>query len=276
MSREELVVSLSSIPPRFGRIGATLRSLVAQEVPVSVELQVPRRYRRFPDWDGTLPEVPDGVTIRRVEEDWGPATKLLGALAGRAEDARILFCDDDQHYPPDWAARFLALERDRPNAALALLGMQAYDAAGGSRERALQPRATRRWRVTDLEFQLRFLWQDLTRGRGLPSPGRRVVKRSGYADIFEGRGGVLVRPAFFPDDVFDVPAPCWTVDDVWLSACVALQGVPIWVQGGYRDPTDTEAEAVDPLCRSDVGGTDRAAQNRAAIEYLRKTYGIWR
>lgn len=271
-----LIVSLSSIPPRFGRIGATLRSLVAQTVPVRVELQVPRRYRRFPDWDGVLPEVPEGVTIRRTEEDWGPATKLLGALDGRPEDARILFCDDDQYYAPDWAERFLKLETMRPGAALAMLGMQAYDAAGGSRERALRPRATRRWRVTDLGFQARYLWQDVTRGRGLPSPGRRVVKRSGYADVFEGRGGVLVRPGFFPADVFDVPEACWTVDDVWLSGCVARQGVPIWVQGGHLDPTDTEAEEVDPLCRSDVGGTDRAAQNRAAVEYLRKAYGIWR
>lgn len=271
------VVSLSSVPPRFGKIGATLRSLLAQSAPVAaVELQIPHAYRRFPEWDGALPEVPEGVTIRRCEEDWGPATKVLGALAAYREGTEILFCDDDQFYPQDWAARFAALRRTRPDETLAMLGMQAHDAAGGSAARDLQPRATRRWRATDLEFQIRHLWQDIRRGRGLASPGRRVVKQSGYADIFEGRGGVLVRPEFFAADVFDVPPVAWTVDDVWLSACAARQGVGIWVQGGYRDPTDTEAEAEDPLCRSDTGGPDRAAANRAAIEYLRRTYGIWR
>ncbi len=270
------VVSLSSVPPRFGKIGATLASLLAQRAPLdAVELQIPRAYRRFPDWDGTLPEVPPGVTIRRAEEDWGPATKLLGALAAHPGDVDILFCDDDQYYPPDWAGRFLALKAARPGNALAMLGMQAHDAAGGAPTRRPSPRMVRRWRVTDIGFQLRYLWQDVTRGRGLPAPGRRVVRRSGYADIFEGRGGVLVRGEFFPPDVFDVPPEAWAVDDVWLSGCAARQGVPIWVEGGYRDPVDTEAEAADPLCRTETDGLARADANRHAIAHMRSVYGIW-
>ena len=123
---------------------------------------------------------------------------------------------------------------------------------------------------------MRYLWQDLTKGRDLPAPGRRVVKRSGYADVFEGRGGVLVRPGFFGPEVFDVPDAAWAVDDVWLSACVAKTGVPIWVQGGYRDPTDTGAEVEDPLCRTEVGGVRRAEANRRAVDHVRTRFGIWR
>ncbi len=269
-----LIVSLSSVPSRFDKIGATLESLAVQGAEV-VELQIPQSYRRFPEWDGTLPKVPEGVTIRRTAEDWGPATKLLGALAAWSEPGtRILFCDDDQHYAPDWAARYLRLTDARPEAAIAMLGMQVDEDAQASRP--LQPRMTRRWRITDVEFQLRYLWQDWTKGRGLPAPGRRVVKRSGYADVFEGRGGVLVRPEFFGPEVFDVPEEAWAVDDVWLSACVAKNDVPIWVEGGYRDPTDTEAEVQDPLCRSDVGGVRRDEANRRAVEYARARFGIWR
>ncbi|MFC3145431.1 glycosyltransferase family 2 protein [Psychromarinibacter halotolerans] len=269
-----LVVSLSSVPPRFGKIGATLRSLVVQGAD-RVELQIPHAYRRFPDWDGTLPDVPEGVTIRRTAEDWGPATKLLGALAAwRDADTRILFCDDDQYYAPDWASRFLRLSDARPDTAIAMLGMQVDEDAQASRP--LQPRMQRRWRITDAEFQVRYLWQDLTKGRDLPAPGRRVVKRSGYADVFEGRGGVLVRPGFFGPEVFDVPDAAWAVDDVWLSACVAKTGVPIWVQGGYRDPTDTEAEVEDPLCRTEVGGVRRDEANRRAVDHVRTRFGIWR
>lgn len=268
-----LIVSLSSVPSRFDKIGATLESLVVQGAD-RVELQIPRAYRRFPDWDGRLPSVPSGVSIRRTDTDWGPATKLLGALqAWQGQDVAILFCDDDQHYAPDWAGRYRRLAVERPGEAIALLGMQVDEAAQAAR--ALQPRMVRRWRVTDVEFQLRYLWQDLVRGRGLPAPGRRVVKRSGYADVFEGRGGVLVRPSFFGPEVFDVPEAAWAVDDVWLSACVAAKGVPIWVQGGFRDPTDTEAEAQDPLCRTEVGGLRRDEANRRAVEHARERFGIW-
>ena len=74
------VITLSTIPPRFAGIGPALRSLVAQRSrPEAVELYIPRSYRRFPDWGGGLPEVPEGVRIVRVDEDLGPATKILPA-----------------------------------------------------------------------------------------------------------------------------------------------------------------------------------------------------
>ncbi len=275
-----LVISLSSVPPRFGKIGATLRSLLAQRAAVDrVLLYVPKTYRRFPDWDGSLPQVPDGVEIRRVEQDYGPATKVLGAAREyRGRDVDILFCDDDQFYAPDWAQRFVDLKGLHPGAVIALLGLHAYDAAGGSRTRALQPRAVRRWRATDIGFQLRYLWQDLRAGsarRARVAPARRVFKRSGYVDIFEGRGGVLVRPEHFDDLAFDIPRVAWPVDDVWLSGMVARQGVPIWLLGGILDPRDTEAEVLGPLSKSVIDGADRAAANRAAIGYMRKTFGVW-
>lgn len=276
----DLVISLSSIPPRFGKIGETLQSLLAQTADVDrILLYIPERYRRFPDWDGTLPEVPDGVEIRRTETDFGPATKALGAVRDFAtSDCRILFCDDDRAYPPDWAARFLALEKRRPGTCLCTLGMHAYLQAGGSRRRALQPRAVRRWRVTDVAFQLRYLRQDLRAGRRrreIPQPARRVFRRSGYVDIFEGCGGVLVRPAWFDDTAFDIPDVAWGVDDVWLSAMIARKDIPIWLEAGRHDPRETAAEAHAPLARTLLGGADRKAQNRAAIAHVRERFGIW-
>ena len=96
------VVSLSSVPPRFRDLEPGLRSLLNQTIPPEqVILYLNRHYSRFPDWDGTLPEVPEGVEVRMVDEDYGPATKLLPALEDFAEeDVEILFCDDDQIYPP--------------------------------------------------------------------------------------------------------------------------------------------------------------------------------
>ncbi len=87
------VITLSSIPPRFSGLHLTLESLLSQTVrPERVILYLSRHYRRFPDWDGALPEVPEGVEIRLVEEDYGPATKLLPALKEFAgQDVDILF-----------------------------------------------------------------------------------------------------------------------------------------------------------------------------------------
>ena len=272
-----LVVTLSSIPPRFPEIAATLASLRAQTAQIDrILLCIPKHYRRFPEWDGTLPKVPPGVEICRTEQDYGPATKILGAVgAFRGQAVDLLFCDDDQHYAPDWAQRFVDLKARHPGHAICLLGMHAYDVAGGSTAHDLQPRAVRRWRLTDLGFQVRYIWQDISTGAGRPAPARRVFKRSGYVDIFEGRGGVLVRPEWFDDAAFTVPQVAWAVDDIWLSGAVARAGVPIWLQAGVPDPRDTDAEVLRPLSKAVVDGADRAAANRAAVDHMRRTYGIW-
>jgi len=275
-----LVISLSSVPPRFDKIGPTLESLLAQAAQVDhILLYIPESYGRFPDWDGALPDVPDGVEIRRVACDLGPATKALGAIAEfQGQDADILFCDDDRYYAADWAQRFVDLKTQHPGHCLCTLGMQAYLEAGGNPERALQPRAMRRWRVTDIGFQLRYLWQDIrarNRRHQVPQPARRVFRRSGYVDIFEGCGGVLIRPEWFDDQASDIPRLAWGVDDVWLSGMIARKGIPIWLQGGILDPRDTEAEPHAPLARTPLDGADRKTQNRAAIAHMRETYGIW-
>ncbi len=57
----KIIVSLSTIPPRFGEIRPTLDTLLDQSAPADqVLLYIPHRYRRFPDWDGTLPSGTSG------------------------------------------------------------------------------------------------------------------------------------------------------------------------------------------------------------------------
>ena len=270
-----LVISLSTIPSRFAQLGETLDCLLAQTAQVdAINLYIPAHYNRFPDWDGQVPDVPDGITIRRTDQDFGPATKVLAAAREFAgQNCEILFCDDDRAYPPDWAAGFLAARSAHQDCAIAALGFHANEGA-----RNLQPRALRRWRITDLEFQARFFMRKITSrltGRAVTEPGRRVWKRSGYVDIFEGCGGVLVRPEFFDDTAFDIPDLARSVDDVWLSGMLAAHGVPIWLDGNRYEPENTAAECFDPLVTSVIDGADRADSNRAAIQYLQKTYGIW-
>ncbi len=62
------IISLTTIPSRFAGLGPTLGSLLAQGAD-QVRLNIPEAYRRFPDWDGTLPSVPAGVSIVRCDKD---------------------------------------------------------------------------------------------------------------------------------------------------------------------------------------------------------------
>jgi len=274
-----LIVTLSAVPPRFSRIGQTLDSLVAQSGVDRILLYIPKTYRRFPEWDGHLPDVPDGVEIRQIDEDYGPATKILCAARDfRGQDVDLLFCDDDHVYAPGWARRFLAHKARHPGCVIAEAGWQSgeYAEGGGARDR--RPRAVRRWRITDLGFQLRYLWQDLRAGADrhrLPAPARRVFKRSGYVDVFEGYAGVLVRPEHFDDAFYDIPPILWGVDDVWLSGMITLRGVPIWLEANVLDPRDSAAETHAPLAKSVVDGADRKTANRKGVDYFRETHGIW-
>jgi len=273
----ELVVTLSTIPPRFGQIGPTLDSLLAQERrPDRIEVNIPRTYRRFPDWDGTLPSVPDGVHIVRVAEDLGPATKVLPtAQRYRGRDADLLLCDDDRAYSPRWAGTFLAARARHPRAAITRRGMTVAMVTGTAARTLPAPRAVRRWRITDLEFQLRFALARLRRGRAAPEPMRRVWKRAGLIEIFEGCDGVLVRPDFFEPGDARIPDLAWSVDDIWLSGMLARRGIPIWLLANTYSSANTAARSSAPLADSQVGGVGRDAANRATVRFLQDTYGIW-
>ena len=114
------IISLTSIPPRFMGLESTLQSLLRQGAD-EVRLYIPCKYQRFPDWDGALPNVPEGVTIYRSDKDYGPATKILPACRDlRGSDAQILFCDDDCICDEGWAERLFRIQSRRKNQAIAV------------------------------------------------------------------------------------------------------------------------------------------------------------
>jgi len=271
------LITLSSIPPRFGLIGPTLEGLVAQAGISGVELYLPYSYLRFPDWDGTLPAVPAGVKIQRCEIDYGPATKVLSAAQRyRGQNVRLLFCDDDRDYRPGWAAGLLA-EADRfPDRVIALAG---WDIAGlDARNAFAGPRHQRRPRSRDMMYRVARLKQVLS-GRTKVSlaqkPPRRIIAQAGFADVFEGYGGVVVRPEFFDDLVFDIPADAFHVDDVWLSGALARTGIGIWLAANQYEPKTTEADRYEALYRHRVAEKGRVELDATAIELLRHRWGIW-
>jgi len=276
------IITLSSIPPRFDLIGPTLESLVAQRSAAdAVELYIPRSYRRFPEYDGQPPAVPAGVTVHQPEVDLGPASKILHAVARHRDEpeAQLLFCDDDRLYYDGWAAALFAEQAKRPEEAVALSGVNVEHtglSAYSPRRRPQHVAADRRF---DVDYRLRRLRQILHVGvKRLPihlKPPRRRIRTAGYADIFEGFGGVVVRPSFFDDEAYEIPGNHWTVDDVWLSGMLARRGIPIWLPAGLYEPRNIPGYRTEALHLWEPSNHNRAQLNANCANYLRDTYGVW-
>ncbi len=258
-----VIVSLSSIPSRFSSIGPTLLSILRQTTPPDeIRLYIPHRYRRFPDWDGALPAVPEGVDIHRCAEDFGPATKVLPAVRDlRGEDAEILFCDDDRIYDPEWLGRFVAGRTAHPDCAIVEAGRFVPGFRGTATPRARPRRKGWRYRLARIA------------SLGLYAPPPWVS--SGHVDVLKGFGGVLIRPQFIPDFAFDIPDILWTVDDPWLSGCLAANGVDIWLNAGTIPSIERRIAGRDSLLKFSVRGHGRDDANHACFRWFQGNRGIW-
>lgn len=263
-----MIVTLSTIPPRFGDIGETLVSILNQKsAPEQIILYIPESYRRFPEWTGELPSVPQGVSIRRTPEDFGPATKVLPAIrefAGR--DVDILFCDDDVIYDASWSQRFATVRKTMPDVCIAEGGKELADIYIGTR------RLDRLPRMGNDIHNWRFRFSSILKHRQ-----RRASKysSSGYCDVFLGVSGVMVKPAFFSEAVFNIPDILWTVDDHWLSGHLETNGIPIWLNADAPRRFDRPNRRVAALLTTVYEDHDRCAANNACTQYYRQTYGIW-
>ncbi len=273
-----VIVSLSTIPARFTHIGATLHSLIAQTAPIDeIRLYIPRKYRRFPDYDGSLPDVPKGVRIIQPSDDLGPASKVLFAVDDlRGTDTTIIYCDDDRIYETDRFARMMAESLQRPKMCIAPWTFD-LDRFGITVQAQRQPRPTpfrKDWtyRLTRIRHQLRYLATSKT----TPKPVIPRLGRGGFRDIAEGFGAVLVRPDFFDGDCFDIPPVLWSVDDIWLSGQLERRDIPIWTPPAYVAPPETGNHLQAPLFQAVIDGADREQANIACVRYMQDTYGIWR
>lgn len=105
-ARPRIFVSMTTIPARMGKVSGCVQSLLDQTVPPEkIFISIPRNYRRFgvPDpLPSELSHLDARVEIVRPREDFGPGTKLLGALDRVPSDpnALLVLVDDDMIYRP--------------------------------------------------------------------------------------------------------------------------------------------------------------------------------
>jgi hypothetical protein len=118
MDAPPLVVSLTTTPNRVHLIRPTLHSLFTQYMrPDRVLLILPKKFRGEavtpPEWLGNF----QWLEIVRPEEDYGPGTKLLGALPALTRPSILVLADDDLQYRPHVLLDLYAATRDRPKCA---------------------------------------------------------------------------------------------------------------------------------------------------------------
>ena len=124
-----VIASLSTVPDRINNLRPTIQSLLKQtRPPDEIVLAIPefsvREHRPYvvPKYISRLPR----VRVLHCAEDWGPATKFIGAiqdeLAAGRQDSLITVVDDDRLYPRDAIETYLYYNEQLPDAALCFRG----------------------------------------------------------------------------------------------------------------------------------------------------------
>ncbi len=201
-----VIASLSTVPDRINNLRPTIRSLLKQtRPPDEIILAIPEfsvRERRpyvVPKYISQLPR----VRVLHCAEDWGPATKFIGAiqdeLAAGRENTLIMVVDDDRLYPRDALETYLYYSEQLPNAALCFRG-------------AAMP-STLDWDDAKMIYA-----KDLREPRPVA--------------VITGCGSYLVRARFFDRSLWDysgAPPVAFYIDDIWISAWLSRRGVKRYV-----------------------------------------------
>jgi hypothetical protein len=261
----DVIISLTTIPPRMTRLGPTLDSLLKQTATISsIILWLPKKYRRDAFNDYSAPKVPLGVEIRYCDIDYGPATKILPAVSFfKGQDVKLIYCDDDEIYDPDWAELLVSQSEQFPSECISIVGMTV--------ERIEYDYFKRTW-----PYHLRNI---LTLGfyrRWYLRQAATMKSKPGLVDICQGFGGVLVKPEFFPATAFDIPDVLWTVDDVWLAGQMRANGVRVRRAAEIKKCQQSDAAHVERLTTLVHDGYDRVAADMYCVNYFREKYGIWK
>lgn len=274
MPTSQIVITLTSVPPRYQNLPRKFASIGRQTVrPERVELHLPRTYRRFPGERPSLPPLPDWVEVIETEFDLGPATKALpAAQRWQGTSTDLLLCDDDRLQDRRWLERFVTGRKARPNDILCERGWSIESQLGLKRACAEQPRAlpapdggrTRAYRLQRLL------------SLGLYHPARKIYAAAGYVDVFEGFLGALVPVSTWPEQTWDIPANLWAHDDVWLSGMAYKNGVLVWANAMPRPVySDGHFDRVAPLKNFVESGMGRKEIEMASVIYLRDQFGVW-
>jgi hypothetical protein len=262
----EVVISLTTIPSRARHLAEFLDCINHQTIlPSRIELNLPAEYhkRSLGKVDRSL--IPSDFDVYECE-DFGPATKVLPTLKRYADsDVRIIYCDDDRVYDKNWVHNLVTASGRTPDRAIC----DECVSINSILYRYHYPRKDMRYKVK----------KALSLGKFRPYHTDKWKD----ADIAQGFGGVLVRPSFFTDMVFSIPAVLWSVDDIWLLGNMASNGTGIRWSGRKREeksvPIFVDGQDLgrlpESLNLSECDGFGRLSADYYAVRYFQENFGTW-
>lgn len=259
-----IIVSLTTIPNRIKYLQPVVDSILDQTVkPDVIKLYIPKEYKKRSLGMIDMDELPKGCEVVYLDEDDGPATKILPALKEyQGKDVSIVYCDDDKIYNKNWIKRLTDKSKENPHDCIIEEGSH------------LGWNMFKFWEGNHM-FKYRFL---RIVSLGFWHPKNKLPKKnSKYYDIAEGHGGVLVKPYFFPSEVFDIPDIMWSVDDIWLSGMMTVHGTKIQrtVKTKAEKSVPINIKKDQPLNLYSYKGYDRGAADCLCAKYFIDNYGIW-
>jgi len=101
------------------------------------------------------------------------------------------------------------------------------------------------------------------------------AKNPAFCDIAQGFAGVSIRPGWLSGPECGPPPEAWAVDDLWLSAQLARQGIPIRLDPVARDGARVAYEDAHALQGAAIAGRKRHAANLACVAQVTARYGLW-
>ena len=256
---QRLVVTLSTIPSRIGKIGPVLDSLKAQS-------RKPDRIYvcicNFCEWEQKTYDVPkrlqEDESIRVVVSpiDYGPANKLLGMLHEEsAPNTRIVTVDDDWLYNRDLLERLEDGGDRYPGSAVGLSGA------------TLLPK----WSRIDVR-----IGHDIETA----APTRRALtfvaepSEDVCVDILQFGFGAMLLREWFDDDIYEMiqpEQPLFFSDDILFSGFLESRGVKRMCVSGISLPQLLDHSQLRPL-----SGEGRMTRNyKVAIPTISDMLGIW-
>ena len=207
-------MSVATIPDRCETLSRVVSRLLAS-CSCNILLPHPQVYRKWPGKVWRMPSIPDSMMSERVipfvcERDYGPATKLLGALEylrqQRGGYTHILTLDDDLLYGRSTFTQLFTAAETLPDAVVTGLG-------------------------------IRLAHPPYKNGEGLDyNTGGWVDAPRGYAGVLYPVGPLSANESVWPSHA-DLPLGIFHDDDAYFGIVMGAIGVPIWSVHG-EPPSD--------------------------------------
>eukprot|EP00747_Dinoflagellata_sp_TGD_P168091 gnl/TRDRNA2_/TRDRNA2_193724_c0_seq1.p1 gnl/TRDRNA2_/TRDRNA2_193724_c0~~gnl/TRDRNA2_/TRDRNA2_193724_c0_seq1.p1 ORF type:complete len:304 (+),score=21.47 gnl/TRDRNA2_/TRDRNA2_193724_c0_seq1:68-979(+) len=205
-----VVASMTTTPHRIERIRENvIRNMNIEHID-RLYLSVPTtsasgEEMRIPVWlESLMRENATKICVLRTK-DWGPVTKLFGALHSKdiPDTAKIITLDDDRHYEPKLILKLLEASKAHPNFVITNSAWPIETALPGG--------------VSSIQGK---------RGDSYSTEGE--------TDVVLGCGGVLYpNKMIFDAKIFDTNNTagdlCFKTDDIWISGHLERLGIKRWV-----------------------------------------------